>query len=57
MTHLLIVLAVTCGTGVDILARSQPDGRLTKRGCCQKSSDATVRPVLQSHWRKNGTHD
>ena len=36
MTPLLIVLAVTCGTGVDILAESQPDGRLTKRECCQE---------------------
>ena len=32
MTHLLIVLAVACGTGVDILTESQPDSRLTKRG-------------------------
>ena len=45
MTHLLIVLAVTCGIGVDILVESQPDGRLTKRGCCQRSSVGTVGSV------------
>ncbi len=48
MTHLLIVLAATCGAGVDILAESQPDGLRVKRGCCQENSDATVRAVPTS---------
>ncbi len=33
MTHLLIVLGVACGCGVDILAESQPDGRRNDTIC------------------------